>query len=273
MGGLAILLGLSVGIFVAIPFVNGDLVSLFAAFLTIMLTGIVGICDDMFGIRQKTKALLPLFASIPLIAVQAGEHFMIVPFVGLVDFGLIYPLVFIPIGITVLANASNMLAGYNGLEAGLGFITCGFIGIAGLMAGRPLVFVIMFATAAACLGFLKYNRLPSRIFPGDVGTFLVGSAIASAVVVGNMEFVGIIACMPYLINGAITGFGVIRGMPIQKFSKVENGFLVPPEKGHVSALYFGLERAFRLTEKKLVRIMWLIAAVFGLLSLAVVIIT
>ena len=195
---------------------------------------------------------------------------MIVPFVGLVDFGILYTLIFIPLGITVLANASNMLAGYNGLEAGLGFITCAFIGIAGVIAGRPLVYIIMFAMAAACLGFLKFNRLPSRIFPGDVGTFIIGSAIASAVIVGNMEFVGVVASMPYIINGAITGFGVARRKPIQKFSRIENGILVPPARSHVSALYFELERAFRLSEKRLVYLIWLIGAVFGALSLTIV---
>lgn len=270
MGGLAVLFGFSVGIFIAIPFISGGLVSLFAAFLTILLTGLMGICDDLFGIRQKLKALLPIFASIPLIAVQAGEHFMIVPFVGLVDFGLVYPLIFIPIAITVLANASNMLGGYNGLEAGLGFITCSFIGIAGLIAGRPLIYVLMFAMAAACLGFLKYNKFPSRIFPGDAGTFIIGAAIASAVVAGNMEFVGVVASMPYIINGVITGFGVMRRKPIQKFSKVENGVLVPPPRSCVSALYFELERMFRLTEKKLVYAIWALGIIFGVLSLTIV---
>ncbi len=270
MGGLAIIFGFSVGAFIAIPFMNGDMVSLFAAILTITLTGMIGICDDLFGIRQKFKAWLPIFASIPLIALQAGDHTMIVPFVGLVDFGIIYPLLFIPIGVTVLANASNMLAGYNGLEAGLGFITCGFIGIAGLIAGRPLVYALMFAMAAACLGFLKYNKLPSRIFPGDVGTFIIGAAIASAAIVGNMEFVGIIASMPFIINGVITGIGVALGKPIEKFSKVENGVLVPPSRQYVSTLYFELERLFRLTEKKLVYMIWAMGIVFGLLSLTIV---
>jgi len=270
MGGLAIVFGFSVGAFIAIPFVNGDLVSLFGAILTIVLTGMIGICDDLFGIRQKYKAWLPIFAAIPLMALQAGDHTMIVPFVGLVDFGIIYPLLFIPVGVTVLANASNMLAGYNGLEAGLGFIACSFIGIAGLIAGRSLVYVLMFAMAAACLGFLKYNKFPSRVFPGDVGTFTIGAAIASAAIVGNMEFVAVVASMPYIINGLITSFSVVRGRPIQKFSKVEGGVLVPPGRQYVSTLYFELERLFRLTERKLVYIIWAMGIIFGLFSLTIV---
>jgi len=266
MGGLAVVFGFSVGAFIAIPFINGDLVSLFAALLTITLTGLIGICDDVFGIRQKFKAFLPFFAAIPLIAIQAGDYTMIMPFAGPVDFGLIYPILFIPLGIAVLANATNMLAGYNGLEAGLGFITCGFIGISGLMAGRPLVYAIMFAMAAACLGFLKFNKFPSRIFPGDVGTFTIGAAIASAAIIGNMEVIGVVASMPYIINGAITSFSVILRKPIQKFSRVENGVLVPPGRGFVSTLYFEIERKFRLTEKGVVYFIWAIGIVFGVIS-------
>jgi len=38
---------------------------------------------------------------------------------GAVDWGIFYPLAIIPIGIVGAANAYNMLAGYNGLEAGM----------------------------------------------------------------------------------------------------------------------------------------------------------
>jgi len=59
----------------------------------------------------------------------------------------------------------------------------------------------------------------------------------------------------------------VRRKPIEKFSKIENGVLVPPSRQYVSTLYFELERLFRLTEKKLVYIIWAIGAVFGIISL------
>ncbi|MDP2841599.1 MAG: hypothetical protein Q8O17_04910 [Candidatus Methanoperedens sp.] len=44
---------------------------------------------------------------------------MAFPFLGTLDIGLLYPLLIIPIGMIGASNAFNMLAGYNGLEAGM----------------------------------------------------------------------------------------------------------------------------------------------------------
>jgi len=268
MGGLAILFGFSAGLFISIPFLWNDLIFLFAAFLTILVTGIIGICDDIFGIRQKIKVFLPLFASIPLVAVQAGVHSMYIPFIGSVNFGLIYPLLFVPIAITVVSNGFNMMAGYNGLETGLGFIACVFLGIGGLITGRIQVSFLMFAMAGACLAFLMYNKYPAKVFPGDVGTFVIGAAIASAVIIGNLEMIGLIIILPLLINGLITIFDIGRGRPIQKFATLNNdGTLKPPEGRYVNALYFIAERHFKLDEKRVVWLFWSIGIIFGLISM------
>jgi UDP-N-acetylglucosamine--dolichyl-phosphate N-acetylglucosaminephosphotransferase len=267
MGGLAILFGFSSAIFFSILFFTNGLVYLLAAFLTVLITGLIGICDDIFGIRHRIKAILPIFASIPLIVIQAGVHTMYIPFIGEINFGIIYPLILIPVGVTVAANTSNMLAGYNGLEAGLGFITCTFLGIVGLLINRVEISILMFALGGACLGFLKYNRYPSKIFPGDIGTFTIGAAIASAVIIGNIETIGLIAFAPYIINGFITVVELARGKPIQKFSTIEDNILIPPPKKNLYTLYFLIERLFKVTEKKLVWIIWVLGAIFGIISI------
>ena len=61
---------------------------------------------------------------VPLVAVEmAGGHSVIsIPFVGMVPFGILYPLLLIPLAIAICSNLTNMMAGFNGLEAGLGII-------------------------------------------------------------------------------------------------------------------------------------------------------
>jgi UDP-N-acetylglucosamine--dolichyl-phosphate N-acetylglucosaminephosphotransferase len=267
MGGLAVLFGFSAGMFVSIPHFIGSMAYIFAAFLTVAIMGVIGICDDLFGLGQKVKSWLPVFASIPLIATWAGVHTMSIPLIGAVDFGLFYPIILIPVAVTVVSNSFNMMAGYNGMEAGLGFIACLFLGAAGIATGSAEASIILFAMAGACLAFLAYNSYPSRIFPGDTGTFVIGAAVASAVIIGNMEMLGIIVLMPLLANGLITSLGIIRGKPVKKFSEVKNGMLVPPSGEHVNTLYFMLERAFKPTEKKLVSMVWTLGIIFGLVSL------
>ncbi len=266
MGGLSILFGFSFGSFFSILFLEGNYTFLFASLLTVLFSGLIGVCDDLFGIGRKIKTFLPVFASIPLVVTQAGVHTMNIPFIGLVDLGLIYPFILIPIAITVSVNAFNMLAGYNGLESGLGFISCFSLGVIGLFLNRIEISILMFAMAGSCLAFLKYNYYPAKIFPGDVGTFVLGSAVASAIIIGNIEIIGIVVLMPYIINGFITTFDLIRGKPIEKFSKIKNGVLVPPSKKYVYNLYYYIESVFKPTEKKLVWIIWsleIISCVFA----------
>jgi UDP-N-acetylglucosamine--dolichyl-phosphate N-acetylglucosaminephosphotransferase len=271
MGGLIILFGFSLGMLIAIPFLSDSLTRLFAAFLTILLTGLIGICDDLFGIRQKTKAWLPVFAAVPLMVIQAATSTITIPFLGTIDLGIAYALFLIPLEVTVIANASNMLAGYNGLEAGTGAIACLFLAAAGFLAGNLTVVVLMVSMAAACLAFLRFNRFPARLFMGDVGSFTIGAAIASAIIIGNMETVGGIIIGVYLLNGLITSVDILRGKPIKKFSDVKDGVLIPPAKTYVQTLYFWLEHRGKLTEKKLVSLLWILGILFGLLGLAVLI--
>ncbi|MCH7535807.1 MAG: glycosyl transferase family 4, partial [Bacteroidetes bacterium] len=60
--------------------------------------------------------------AIPLIVVNAGVSDITLPFIGSVDFGILFPLLIVPIMIIFTTNAFNMLAGFNGLEAGNGII-------------------------------------------------------------------------------------------------------------------------------------------------------
>src|SRR3989344_3052078 len=140
MGGPAILFGFLGGIFFFLwlrIFLFGgfdQLIEILAGILTILIITLVGMFDDLggliklrareftgnekrIGLKQWQKPLLTFVAAIPLMATMSGVSEMAVPFVGRVDFGIFYPLIFIPIGIVGASNATNMLAGINGLEA------------------------------------------------------------------------------------------------------------------------------------------------------------
>ncbi len=85
------------------------------------------------------------------------------------------------VGIT---NAINWLDGLDGLAAGVsGIAAVGLLsvsyslhqGAAGLLAA---------ALAGACLGFLRHNFNPARIFMGDGGSYFLGFALAAISIVG-----------------------------------------------------------------------------------------
>ena len=140
MGGLAIVAGTGVGISVALAMMSffhvlagASVVLLLAALAVILLTGLIGIIDDLLGMRQWVKAFLPAMAALPLVAVRAGHTSLLIPFVGQINFWIFYPLLLVPAGVMVAANAVNMLAGFNGMEVGMGLVAMGSLAVIAAM--------------------------------------------------------------------------------------------------------------------------------------------
>ena len=73
MGGIAILAGFLAGFLFVMYFFLSNSIELFTILATMLLAGAVGIIDDMRGMRQKIKAIIPVFAAIPLMLIQAGH--------------------------------------------------------------------------------------------------------------------------------------------------------------------------------------------------------
>jgi len=214
MGGLAIVAGLVAGVLFAVALSTlaaragmGDpivayknLGDLFAALGTSLISAIIGIFDDLVRMRQSVKAILPLFASLPLVAVAAGHPSITIPLLGELYLPVLYPLILIPLGVAVASNLTNMLAGFNGLEAGMGFVACSSLGLIAWQLDKPGALVLMLGMMGALAAFLVFNRYPARIFPGDVGNLTIGATIAAAVIIGNFEMAGVVVLLPYILD-------------------------------------------------------------------------
>ena len=209
IGGFAVMFGLVCGVLAALALVAATLVPganltrLLAAFCCVLLVSFIGVFDDLFALAPPVKGTLPAFAAIPLIAVAGPESTLTVPFVGMVDFGLLYPLVLIPIGVTGAANVTNMLAGFNGSEAGMGAVACLALAVVAVVNGRVDSAILLVAMIGALLAFLAFNWYPARIFIGDTGTLAIGTVLASAAVIGHFEAAGVIVIVPYAIDFVI----------------------------------------------------------------------
>jgi len=226
-GGICVAFGILSGLLSYIglhTFVSGseiDVIPLLAVTSSILIVMFVGLLDDLnvksraaktkegydirVGFPQWIKPLLTLPAAIPLMVISAGETSMAIPFIGRVPFGILYPLLLIPIGMIGASNAVNLLAGFNGLEAGMGIVYFLGLGIFSLLhnSGESDVLngSVVFLTAFAALaGFIRYNWYPAKILPGDSLTYLLGSMVAAGVIVGNMERSGILAMLPFIIE-------------------------------------------------------------------------
>lgn len=193
---------------------------LLAVISSILIVTFVGLLDDLniktssvqtkdgknlkIGLPQWLKPLLTLPAAIPLMVLNAGETTMMIPFLGEINFGILYPLLLIPIGVVGVSNMINLLGGFNGSESGMGLIYTLALGIFGIIYGSRLGLnngaVILLITSASLLAFLRYNWYPAKILPGDSLTYLLGAVVVSSIVIGNMEKIGIIIMAPFILE-------------------------------------------------------------------------
>lgn len=177
---------------------------LMAVVASILIITIIGFIDDILGwrigLRQIYKPILTLFAALPIVVVSLGFNTVTLPFLGRIELGIIYPLLFIPIAIIGASNGFNLLAGYNGLETGMGIIILTILGFAAWFIKESWASMIALIMVAALIAFYYYNRYPSKIFPGDTLTYIVGATIAITSIAGNTEKLALILFIPYFIE-------------------------------------------------------------------------
>ena len=283
-GGICVAFGVLAGLLSYIgiqTFVFGlqtTSIQLLAVISSVLIVAFVGLTDDLnvkskltrtkdgferrVGIPQWLKPLLTLLAAIPLMVILAGDTNMTVPLVGEVNFGILYPIILIPIGFVGATNAINLLGGFNGAEAGMGFVYFSSLGLYGLLHGS-IGSVIFLISAASVLAFLKFNWFPSKILPGDSLTYLLGSLLAAGVIVGNMEKVGVIVLTPFIIEFFLKARAKFKASCCGKLR--QDGKLDPPYGKKVYSLTHVIMNLGKFTEKQVVMILILIQIVFAII--------
>lgn len=238
MGGIGVLFGFGLGMLIYIGIMTfwldrPNYVSILAALSTVLITCIIGIMDDLLGwkkgLRQWQKPIFTLFAALPVVVVNEGQSVMNMPIVGPIDWGALYPLLIVPIGIVGASNVYNMVAGYNGLEAGMGVIILSTMSYFAFKSGNQNAMMLALCMVAALLAFLHFNWCPAKVFPGDTMTYSVGALAACVAILGDMEMIALILFVPY----AIDFFLQIRSrFKSEAFAKVNaDGSLDKPSNG------------------------------------------
>jgi len=211
-GGIAVVMGATFAILAYIfvkTFVFRAEANLetFALLTTFLMAGFIGFVDDMLGwkvgLKQLHKIFLTVPISFPLIVISAGNSAISLPFAGRVDFGILFPLVILPLALTFVSNNFNMLGGLNGLEAGMGALITGVLGLVAFVKGQLWLTTLAFAIAAALLAFLFFNKYPAKIFPGNSLTYPVGASIAGIAILGQFESIAAAMFSIYIAEFAI----------------------------------------------------------------------
>jgi len=261
MGGPGVIVGFLSGVFAYIAFAIfmrqeiDELINILASISTILIISLIGLFDVLTSLlkqregqgifeRMKRRGIpgwvyffIPLPAAVPLAAVKAGVSSMALPFFGKIELGNLYPLVLIPLAVLCCSNATNFLAGFNGLEAGMGLVLHASLGIYALYRDRTAAALIAFTFAAALLAFLRYNWYPAKVFPGDLN-YTIGAACVCVTVIGNMERFAILCFTPWVIEAFLKAssrfqaesFGVLQ----------EDGTVKPSGEGNYSLTHLAM---------------------------------
>jgi len=268
-GGLVVIVGFILGVlfYVALKTfylsTSEKVTEIFALLTTLLIVVMIGTIDTFLGWRRglgrRLRTFLVLFSAIPLIVINAGRSVIEVPFFGVVDLGILYPLVLIPLGVAGATTVYNFLAGYNGLEAGQGVIFLSALSAVAYFTGSPWLSIISLCMIAALLAFLVYNLYPARVFPGDTLTYAVGGLIAVMAILGNFEKIAVFFFIPYIIEFFLKARG---GFTKQSFGRIMKDGSLDLRYNKIYGLehlsiYMMKKLNIKPTEKKVVCSIWL----------------
>ena len=158
--------------------ISTDALQFCFGFCALMLIYIVGIADDLIGVRYKAKFVVQTLAA--LFIVVSGLY--INNFHGL--FGLYEVNPFFGGFITVIAivfitNAINLIDGVDGLASGLCIVAFAYYGVMFFCLGMFVYSLIAFAVLGTVIQFYYYNvfgkaEKQKKIFMGDTGSLTLG---------------------------------------------------------------------------------------------------
>jgi UDP-N-acetylglucosamine--dolichyl-phosphate N-acetylglucosaminephosphotransferase len=254
------------------------LLGLMALSLLLFMSSFLGFLDDVLGWKKGLRPLVRVLAMAPLaislVVIKAGYSTMALPFIGRVDFGILYPLLLVPIGVLGAANAFNMIAGYNGLEATQGLLLMGFTAAYAYARGIHPSLEASIIMSTGILGFLYYNWYPARTFPGNSFTYGLGAYYASLVVLGNFEKYGLLLFTLYYVEFILFLRGLRDGVYKENYAvPSENGLMEPYDKIY-SLTHFAIRLQRRIrgraTEKGVVFIIAGLQIIVGIASLILV---
>ncbi len=203
LGGTAVLSGVAVGAAAGRP----------SVLVPLVLATAVGVADDRAGLGPVVRLVGQLAvggcvaATVP-VHLAGGLGAVLVVTVTL-----------------VVVNGVNFIDGLDLLAVGVGAV--GAVGFALVLhgAGRQLAT----ALAAALVGFGWYNRPPARIYLGDGGSYLVGTALcvllAEAWAPGVPTATGVAALALVAVPAAEVAFAVVRRLR-------GGGSLMSGDRGH-----------------------------------------
>lgn len=197
-GGGSMLVGLCVALLFAllVPSLRAVITSsneMFGVLLAAGVIFVVGVVDDFREMSAPAKVAGQFLAASILYFSGATMYQLKLPFAGFVVLGPSILPIITAVWVFALCNAVNLIDGLDGLAAGIVAIASGTLCAYGLRLETlgllpvsnvgPLIAAV---TCGICVGFLRDNFYPAKMFMGDAGALMLGVLMsASTMVIGG----------------------------------------------------------------------------------------
>ncbi|UYG17272.1 NAD-dependent epimerase/dehydratase family protein [Brachybacterium huguangmaarense] len=177
-----------------------ELAAIATAAIVAVAFSALGFIDDLLGLRAslrlRVQAIIGVVAAIVSVAVTGSSAW------------------FIPLGALLLVgyvNAVNFMDGINGISSLHGAIVGAAFAVTGMLAGPAWLTYMGLTIGAAFIAFLPWNLRRDGFFLGDVGSYLLGGAIAITAVLAYGEGLpALLLLAPLSIYLADTGATLLR---------------------------------------------------------------
>ncbi len=255
LGGLAIAASALIAflLLVSILPITFQATSVIGAVLACTIIILVGLVDDRRHLPAWLKFSGQLIAA--LILVYAG-----------VQVRLNIP-TWLNIAVTIIwlvgiTNAMNFMDNMDGLSAGVSGVAAAFILLLATFNNQHLVAALAAGILGACLGFLRYNFKPARIFMGDAGSMFLGFLLAVLCI--QLRFPDNVNFVTWMVPVFIMGLPIFdTSLVIISRTRRHVNPLTTAGKDHSSHRL--VNRGF--SQREAVLILYLIAGAFGMVGL------
>ena len=206
IGGLSIYIGtlISFGFAIFIGQLNGNIFNSYDYYLINRLINItfissffllIGFTDDLFSLSPWPRLAMQIaggcFAYFNGIQIRSLD-FSFLPFNSInsinIDLPTTISILLSIIWLVGVTNAFNWIDGLDGLAAGTASICSIIFAYFAFEENYILMTYLFLALCGACVGFLRFNKYPSKIIMGDGGSYFVGFVLASFGILVSTNF-------------------------------------------------------------------------------------
>lgn len=234
-------------------------------FVAIFLAGIamlaLGIVDDKRGLNARVKFAVQGLVAVALVFSGITFGDLTVPFLGGIKLGLLGPILTV-VWIVGITNALNLVDGIDGLATGIALFVAFTNAVVAIHNVNLLLALMMCAMAGACLGFLRYNFSPARIYLGDTGSLFIGVTLAATSVAANSKST---TAASMLIPFVALGYPVLDTVLAMARRSLLGKSMFAGDRGHIHHRLL----AKGLSHRNAALLLYLVCALFSLTALAI----